>query len=57
MLSRAGPRAVCCVSAAGVSVVFACTKSDVLKDSADPEGLQLLSHALRWTLLIHLQAL
>jgi hypothetical protein len=28
--------------------VFACTKWDALKDRADPEGLRLLSYALRW---------
>lgn len=29
-------------------MVFACTKWDQLKDKADPEGLRVLAHALRW---------
>lgn len=33
---------------AGVSLVCACTKWDVLKGKADPEGLRVLAAALRW---------
>lgn len=35
-------------TAAGVSLVLACTKWDVLKDTGEPEGLRVLAHALRW---------
>lgn len=34
--------------ATGVSLVFACTKWDVLRGKADPEGLRVLAAALRW---------
>lgn len=28
--------------------MFACTKWDALKDTADPEALRVLAHSLRW---------